>query len=107
AATIEATLEPGVGPAALLRAAFPAGSITGCPKVAAIELISALEPCRRGVYTGAIGWISTTGDMELSVAIRTLSAARGRFSFHAGGGVVIDSDPESEYDETLAKARAF
>lgn len=107
ASTVTATLADGVGPAELLGATFPGGSITGCPKIRAMEIVSALEPCRRGVYTGAIGWIAPSGELTLNVAIRT-AVVRGReLSFHAGGGIVADSEPEAEYDETLVKARAF
>jgi len=106
-ATVRARLMAGVGTADLLRATLPGGSVTGCPKVRAMQMIAELEPCRRGVYTGAIGWIGADGDVGLNVAIRTMQVARGRFSFNAGGGVVADSSPEAEYDETLAKGRAF
>jgi para-aminobenzoate synthetase component 1 len=91
----------------LLRAAFPGGSITGAPKVRAMEIIAELEPTARGVYCGAIGYVSATGAMETSIAIRTATVQGGRLRVHAGGGIVADSDPAAEYDETLAKARAI
>ena len=91
----------------LLRAAFPGGSITGAPKVRAMEIIAELEPSRRGVYCGSIGYLSVTGAMDTSIVIRTYLALRGRVYFQAGGGIVADSDPELEYRETLDKARAL
>jgi len=105
--TVVGELEPGTGPVNLLRAAFPGGSITGAPKVRAMEIIAELEPTRRGVYCGSIGYISSTGAMDMSIVIRTYLALRGRVYFQAGGGIVADSDPEQEYRETLDKARAL
>ncbi|MFW6335105.1 MAG: aminodeoxychorismate synthase component I [Desulfosalsimonas sp.] len=90
----------------IIRAAFPGGSITGCPKIRAMEIIDELEPCRRHVYTGSIGYISFHGTMDLSVAIRTAVIKDERMLFSVGGGVVFDSDPESEYEETLHKGRS-
>jgi para-aminobenzoate synthetase component 1 len=105
--TVVGELEPGTGAVDLLRAAFPGGSITGAPKVRAMEIIAELEPTRRGVYCGSIGYFSTTGAMDTSIVIRTYLALRGRVYFQAGGGIVADSDPELEYRETLDKARAL
>jgi para-aminobenzoate synthetase component 1 len=105
--TVVGELEPGIGAVDLLRAAFPGGSITGAPKVRAMEIIAELEPTRRGVYCGSIGYFSTTGAMDTSIVIRTYLALRGRVYFQAGGGIVADSDPELEYRETLDKARAL
>ncbi len=105
--TVVGELEPGTGPVELLTAAFPGGSITGAPKVRAMEIIAELEPTRRGVYCGSIGYISSTGAMDMSIVIRTYVALRGRVYFQAGGGIVADSDPELEYRETLDKARAL
>ena len=105
--TVVGELEPGTGAVDLLRAAFPGGSITGAPKVRAMEIIAELEPTRRGVYCGSIGYLSTTGAMDTSIVIRTYLALRGRVYFQAGGGIVADSDPELEYRETLDKARAL
>jgi para-aminobenzoate synthetase component 1 len=101
---VDAKLEPGVGPAEIVRATFPPGSVTGAPKVRALEIIEELEPVRRGVYCGAIGWIDPTGDLDLSVAIRTLVAARGQLNLHVGGAVVASSDPAGEWHETMHKA---
>jgi len=89
----------------LLRAAFPGGSVTGAPKIRAMEIIAELERAPRGVYCGAIGYVSATGDMDLNIPIRTVVLHDGVASFHAGAGIVWDSDPAAEYDETLAKAR--
>ncbi len=104
-------LEPGRTAVDLLRAAFPGGSITGAPKVRAMEILTELEPVARGVYCGTIGWLSLTGAMDTSIAIRTVTLRNGRAYFHAGGGIVADSDPAMEYQETLDKAagirRAF
>ena len=95
------------GPADVLRAAFPGGSITGAPKIRAMEIIDELEPSRRGFYTGAIGSIGFDGTMDLSIAIRTVQADGASYYVQAGGGIVADSDPAAEYDETLAKAAAM
>ncbi len=91
----------------LLRAAFPGGSITGAPKIRAMEIIEELEPHRRGVYCGAIGYVGFDGGMDTSIAIRTLVHSNGVARFWAGGGVVIDSGAESEYQETFDKAAAM
>ena len=104
--TVEGVLAPGVDPFDLLRAAFPGGSITGAPKLRAMEIIAELELSRRGVYCGSIGYWSTTGEMDTSIAIRTAVVRSGRIYFSAGGGIVADSDPEHEYRETLDKIRA-
>ena len=105
--TVVGELDPGADAIDLLRAAFPGGSITGAPKVRAMEIIAELEPSQRGVYCGAIGYVSTTGALDTSIVIRTYLALRGRVYFQAGGGIVADSDPELEYRETLDKARAL
>jgi para-aminobenzoate synthetase component 1 len=105
--TVVGELEPGADAVALLRAAFPGGSITGAPKVRAMEIIAELEPSRRGVYCGSVGYISLTGAMDTSIVIRTYLAVGGQIYFQAGGGIVADSDPELEYLETLDKARAL
>jgi para-aminobenzoate synthetase component 1 len=91
----------------LLRATFPGGSITGAPKVRAMEIIAELEPTRRGVYCGSIGYISASGAMDTSIVIRTYLLLGGQVYFQAGGGIVADSDPELEYRETLDKARGL
>jgi para-aminobenzoate synthetase component 1 len=100
-------LRPGVTLADVLRATFPGGSITGAPKIRAMEIIDELEPVARGFYTGAIGFIGCGGDAIFNLAIRTAVASRGRFTYHAGGGIVADSVPTREYDETLLKAQPF
>ena len=105
--TVTGELAEGYGALELLLAAFPGGSITGAPKVRAMEIIAELEPTRRAVYCGSIGYLSVTGDMDTSIVIRTFLAAGGRVWFQAGGGIVADSDPAAEYDETLDKARAL
>ena len=105
--TVVGELAPEADAVDLLRAAFPGGSITGAPKVRAMEIIAELEPTRRGVYCGSIGYLSATGAMDTSIVIRTFTALRGRVYFQAGGGIVADSDPEMEYRETLDKARAL
>ena len=108
--TIRGRLRPDVTPADLLRASFPPASITGAPKIQAMAVIAAEEPRRRGPAMGALGWISLGGDLDLAVAIRTavVSTFRGeRVAYHAGCGIVADSDPELEWDESAAKARAF
>jgi para-aminobenzoate synthetase component 1 len=106
-ATVEGRLRPEVGPIETIRAMFPGGSITGAPKIRAMEIIDELEPNRRGIYTGAIGYVSRGGASGFNIAIRTLLVERGRVSYQVGGGIVADSDPESEYEETLHKGRGL
>ena len=91
----------------LLRAAFPGGSVTGAPKIRAMQIIAELERAPRGVYCGAIGYVSTTGAMDFNIPIRTIVLRDGRATFHAGAGIVWDSEPAAEYQETLAKARTM
>ncbi len=105
--TVVGTLEPGADAVDLLRAAFPGGSITGAPKIRAMEIIAEFEPSQRGVYCGSVGYLSVTGEMDASIAIRTAVVVDGRVYFSAGGGIVADSDPRQEYLETLDKARAL
>jgi para-aminobenzoate synthetase component 1 len=105
--TVIGELDPEAEAVDLIRATFPGGSITGAPKVRAMEIIAELEPTRRGVYCGSIGYISTSGAMDTSIVIRTYLALRGQVYFQAGGGIVADSDPELEYRETLDKARGL
>jgi para-aminobenzoate synthetase component 1 len=105
--TIVAEERPGLAPLEAVRASFPAGSITGAPKIRAIEVLADLEPHARGVYTGAIGWIDDRGDFDLSVAIRTATLRVDRVVFPAGGGIVLDSDPDAEYREVWEKARGL
>jgi len=105
--TVTGVLAEGADAFDLMRAAFPGGSITGAPKIRAMQIIAELERAPRGVYCGAIGYISATGAMDLNIPIRTVVLQRGVATFHAGAGIVWDSDPASEYDETVAKARAL
>ena len=105
--TVVGRLAGGQDAMTLFRAAFPGGSITGAPKIRAMQIIADLEQTARSVYCGAIGFFSLTGAMDTSVAIRTAIAEGGRLYFNAGGGITIDSDPEAEYQETLDKAQAF
>ena len=105
--TIIAEQRDGLSPLEAVRSAFPAGSITGAPKVRAMEVLADLEPHARGVYTGAIGWLGDHGDFDLSVAIRTATLRGDRVEFPAGGGIVLDSDPDAEYREVWEKARGM
>jgi para-aminobenzoate synthetase component 1 len=105
--TVVGELEPDADGFDLIRATFPGGSITGAPKVRAMEIIAELEPTQRGAYCGSVGYLSATGAMDTSIVIRTCLALRGQVYFQAGGGIVADSDPELEYRETLDKARGL
>ena len=89
-----------------LAAAFPAGTLSGAPKIRAMEIINELEPERRGPYGGAVGYLGYGGNMDLAITIRTLQMRGGKVSVQAGAGIVFDSDPESEYEETRMKSRA-
>ncbi len=102
--TVEGTLRPGVTTAEVLAATFPGGSVTGAPKIAAVDLIAELEPVGRGAAMGALGWIRGNGDLELALTIRTFAIAGGRIHLWVGGGVVWDSDPAGEVEESLDKA---
>ena len=104
--TVTGELRSDVDAVGLLTACFPGGSVTGAPKIRAMEIIEELEPTRRGIYCGAIGYISFSGDMDTSVAIRTLVFSGGRAYLQTGGAVVYDSEPAAEYEETLAKVKA-
>lgn len=105
--TVEGVLCKGLDWVDVLRALFPGGSITGAPKVRTMELIDALESCPRGVYTGSAGWISPEGEFDFNILIRTVVFSKGRYSFHSGGAIVVDSKPREEYEETLHKAGAL
>ncbi len=105
--TVVGRLREGKNGIDLLKATFPGGSITGAPKVRAMEIIDELEPTRRGVYTGSIGYLGFNGDLDLNIAIRTFLVKGGKAYFQVGGAVTYDSDPEAEYRETLDKARAL
>jgi len=91
----------------LLKACFPAGTVSGAPKVRAMEIIEELEPCRRGPYAGALGYFSFSGNMDTCIIIRTILIKDNIAYVQAGAGIVADSEPESEYEETLNKARAL
>jgi para-aminobenzoate synthetase component 1 len=104
---VKGELDPGTDAVDLLRATFPGGSITGCPKIRAMEVIDELEPVRRHIYTGSIGYVGFDGTMDLSIAIRTATFTRGKVVFSVGGGIVFDSDPASEFEETLHKGRTL
>ncbi|HEV8291807.1 MAG TPA: aminodeoxychorismate synthase component I, partial [Tepidisphaeraceae bacterium] len=106
-ATIEGRLRKEVGLVELLRATFPGGSVTGAPKIRAMEIIEELEPVRRGPYCGAIGYLSADGQMQFNIAIRTIVVNQARAYVSVGGGIVADSDPADEYEETMVKAQAI
>ena len=103
--TVTGRLEPGRDAFDLLTASFPGGSITGAPKIRAMELLEGMEPVRRGPYTGIAGWLGPDGAMGTSILIRTFVADGERLSLHVGGGITWRSDPAAEWDETVAKAR--
>ena len=105
--TVEGRLRPGKNRIGLLKATFPGGSITGAPKVRAMEIIDKLEPTRRSIYTGSLGYLSFSEEMDIDIVIRTFIIKDGRAYFQVGGGIVYDSEPEAEYEETLDKARAL
>jgi len=100
-------LKSGLSYADVLRATFPAGTVSGAPKVRALEIIRELEPVKRNVYAGAIGYIGWHGDADTAIAIRTAVIQGGRLYVQAGAGIVFDSDPEKEWDETMNKGRAL
>ncbi len=103
---VEGRLKPGLDALAVLRAAFPAGTVSGAPKVRAMEIIDELEPVKRGIYAGAVGYLGFHGDMDLAIAIRTAVVKDGRIHVQAGAGIVADSDPAAEWQETQNKALA-
>ncbi|HEX4930800.1 MAG TPA: anthranilate synthase component I family protein [Gaiellaceae bacterium] len=103
--TVEGTLRDEVGLAELLAATFPGGSVTGAPKIAAVDLIAELEPVGRGASMGALGTVRGNGDLELALTIRTFALAEGKIHLWVGGGIVWDSDPEEEIEESWTKAR--
>jgi len=105
--TVEGKLRPDISRIDLLKATFPGGSITGAPKVRAMEIIDELEPTRRSVYTGAIGYLSFNNSLDMNIVIRTFLIKNQKAYFQLGGAIVYDSDPESEYEETLTKGKAL
>jgi anthranilate synthase component 1 len=105
---VECTLRDGLDAVDVLKACFPAGTVSGAPKICAMEIVDELEPTRRGAYAGAAGYIGRGGGvLDTAIAIRTMTIAGGRAAVQAGAGIVLDSDPLTEYQETLAKARAL
>jgi anthranilate synthase component 1 len=96
-----------VSPIDVIRALFPGGTITGCPKVRCMEIIAELEAVGRGAYTGSIGYLNRDGSCDLNILIRTITAQRGLFKFRAGAGIVADSSPTQELAETRAKAEGL
>src|SRR5690606_10116576 len=103
--TVSARLNPGVDALRVLEDCFPGGSITGAPKIRAMEIIEELEPVRRSGYCGSLGYLSACGNMDTSIAIRTLVADRGHMHCWGGGGIVADSNAAAEYQESLTKVR--
>jgi len=104
---VEGKLKDGLDPLAVLRATFPAGTVSGAPKLRAMEIIDELEPTKRGIYAGSVGYIGFHGDMDLAIAIRTAVLKDGQIHVQAGAGIVADSDPQAEWVETQTKARAM
>ena len=105
--TVEALLSPEKDAVDFMKAAFPGGSVTGAPKIRSMEIIEQVETVRRGAYTGALGYFSFSGEVDLNILIRTICTQAGVASLHSGSAIVADSDPESEYQETLLKAQAL
>ena len=103
---VSGKLRPGIGPVDLLRATFPHGTVSGAPKVRAMEIIDELEPTARGPYAGAVGYLDFSGNVDTAIALRTLVVADGKAWVQAGAGIVADSDPATEYDECVNKAAA-
>jgi anthranilate synthase component 1 len=104
---VEGRLAPAHDRLDALAAAFPAGTLTGAPKIRAMQIIGALEPSRRGLYGGAVGYLDFAGNLDFCIAIRTITMRDGIASVQAGAGIVADSDPPAEYEETRDKARAL
>jgi anthranilate synthase component 1 len=104
---VEGRVRPGLDAIDVLKACFPAGTVTGAPKVRAMQIIDELEPVKRGVYSGAVGYLGFNGDMDVAIAIRTAVLKDGTLHVQAAAGVVADSDPRSEWQETQHKARAI
>ena len=106
-ATVEGRLKDNLDCIDVIKATFPGGSITGAPKIRAMEIIDELEPTQRNLYTGSIGYIGFNGDMDLNIAIRTIIKQGENVYFQVGGGMTWDSNPEDEYQETLDKAKSI
>ncbi len=107
ASEVTGRLKPGLSYADVLKATFPAGTVSGAPKIRALEIIQELEPIRRNIYSGAVGYIGWHGDADTAIAIRTAVIQDGRLHVQAGAGIVYDSDPETEWEETMNKGRAL
>jgi anthranilate/para-aminobenzoate synthase component I len=105
--TVEGRLRNDVTHIDALASCFPGGSITGAPKIRAMQIIEELEPVSRGPYTGCMGYIGFNRESQLNILIRTAIVSDGQVHYHAGSGIVADSDPEAEFEETNVKARAF
>jgi anthranilate synthase component 1 len=103
---VEGRLKPGLSAMDVLRATFPAGTVSGAPKIRAMEIIDELEPVKRGVYAGAVGYLGWNGNMDTAIAIRTAVIKAGTLHIQAGAGVVYDSQPRLEWKETMNKGRA-
>ncbi|MFZ2302525.1 MAG: anthranilate synthase component I family protein, partial [Gallionella sp.] len=103
---VEAALKPGLNAMDVLKATFPAGTVSGAAKVRAMEIIDELEPSKRGIYAGAVGYLGFNGDMDLAIALRTAVVKDNMLYVQAGAGIVADSVPDSEWTETQNKARA-
>jgi anthranilate synthase component 1 len=104
---VQGRLRPGLTPLHVLRATFPAGTVSGAPKIRAMEIIDELEPVKRGVYAGAVGYLSWSGNMDTAIAIRTAVIKDGMLHIQAGAGIVYDSVPRKEWEETMNKGRAM
>ena len=104
---VEGKLSPDKDRLDALVACFPAGTVSGAPKIRAMEIIAELEPLRRGIYAGAVGYLDFAGNLDCCIAIRTIAMRNGRAQVQAGAGIVADSNPAAEYDETCDKARAL
>jgi anthranilate synthase component 1 len=107
ASRVVGKVRQGTGCVDVLKATFPAGTVSGAPKIRAMEIIDELESSRRGLYAGGVGYFDFSGNMDMCIAIRTMFSSNGRIYLQAGAGIVADSDPAREYDETTNKARAL
>ena len=105
--TVSSRVSPGTSSVDIIKSCFPGGSITGCPKIRSMEIIEELEKVKRSYYTGSIGYICFNGDFDLNIAIRTFIETGSTLYFGLGGGIVYDSDPEAEYNETLHKGASM
>jgi anthranilate synthase component 1 len=104
---VRGRLKVGLGPLDVLKACFPAGTVSGAPKVRALEIIRELEPTKRGIYSGAVGYLGWNGNLDTAIAIRTAVIKDGHIHVQAGAGIVHDSVPKNEWQETLNKAKAL